>query len=148
MILKKDADLDDDDDGVARDGEVIHVPAYMKDGYWRNAPGFVALNTQQVRDARAAARDARNEYIRALTDAWKTKTPHTDAGQLYNSSPPELLRRHHLEPDDAQQRRDRQWAEYCDRLSNAWRNPSGRTDPGAAPTIEKRRQRYTYEASR
>jgi hypothetical protein len=136
----------DDDDRVVRDGESVRTPLFMKD----HRPRFLRTSDAGVRAARIAARDARQTWIKDLSTAWK-RTPHTD-----NGPDEELLRRHLAEPDEPdeddldaiQARRDRQWLEYRDRVGNAWRNPSGRTDPGAALIIEKRRQRYTYEAPR
>jgi hypothetical protein len=135
---------------VATEGLRLHDgmgnPAGHKPGYV-----FVGNSEQRQRDAyddaRRAAQDARNEYIRTSTDAWRRTPPTNDA---FEPDAAEELRRHHLrEPDDnSQARRERAYRDYVSQLSNAWRNPSERTDPGAALTIEKRRQRYTYEASR
>jgi hypothetical protein len=174
MVLKNDAYLDDDDE-VVRDGESVRVPIFLMDEVQRTVAmdglrlhdgmggrvghksGYVFSGNVRQRDAaydeaRREARGARAQWLQQLRDSWK-RTPGRDAGPEPDAA--EVLLKRHLgtgptEPDadDAQVRRDRQWAEYCDRVSNAWRNPSGLTDPGAALTIERRRQRYTYEASR
>ena len=84
-------------------------------------------------------REARADYIRRLSDAWK-RPPRAawDAAEPDLGSRPEELRRHlRTEPDDdAQARRDRAWADYCDRLSNSWR-----TNPRAATVIERQAER-------
>ena len=92
-----------------------------------------AREPEAVRDARAAARDA---YIERTVNTWRT---HRDGPQPDLATSPQELRRHlRSEPDDdAQAGRDRAWADYCDRVSNAWR-----TDPRAANAIERQGERW------
>jgi hypothetical protein len=121
------------------------VPAQFAFGADDNRPGYRALaGDAALRDARAAARDAREIWIKDLTSAWK-RTPSTyDAGE---PDAGEVLLKRHLrsEPDDnAQALRERAYRNYCDELSRAWQ----RTDPGAATAIEQQRRTYTYEGGR
>jgi hypothetical protein len=162
-------DVDDDDaDEMVRDGERVRCPMYLMDSMQRriafdaasHQPGYRSVDSATVRDARRMARDAREEMIRRLTDAWRT--PVRDAAEPDASE--RLLRRHlgnerpdEKPDDDAQARRDRQWAEYCDRVSNAWRSPGGTAAPEAhgrlwraepshsAGAIERQREQWTAE---
>ena len=135
----------DDDDYVVRDGEHVRVPLYLCDATQRavfdayaHQPGFVSVSDAKVRDAQRMARDARQTWIRGLQDAWRT--PHKDASE---PDAAEAFLKSHLrtEPDDnARARRDRQYAEYCDRIANAWR-----TNPQAANAVERQRRQWTAE---
>jgi hypothetical protein len=138
-----------DDDEIG-DGETLTVPMMLMDAARaQRAVVFDARDhcphhaelTDEVRKLRAKMRA---EYLAGLQDAWRTP-PHIDAAEPDNSSPAAVLRRHlRTEPDDdAQARRDRAWADYCDRVSNAWR-----TDPRAATAVERQRRTYTYEGGR
>jgi hypothetical protein len=134
----------DDDDYVVRDGEHVRVPLYLCDATQRavfdayaHQPGYRTSDAAEARDARREAREARRAWIEDMTTAWR-RTPHKDASEP--DAGERLLKRHlgTAEPnDDAQARRDRQWAEYCDRVSNAWR-----TDPRAASAIEAQAERW------
>jgi hypothetical protein len=132
---KDDADIDDARD-VIPDGGSVRVPLLLTD----HQPGFVSVNGAAVRDAQRMARDARDAYVQRLTSAWRTPLAR-DAGEP--DAAEALLKRHlRSEPtepdeDDAQARRDRQWAEYCDRISNAWR-----TNPQAATTVERQGEQW------
>jgi hypothetical protein len=107
-------------------------------------------------------KDARSrayfQMVQRLQDAWK------DAAQPDQSSsnaewrrhlrnvpdpgdPNAMMRRHlRTEPDDdAQARRDRAYADYCARVSQAWKqnNPAAR-----ANSVERQRRQWTGEAER
>jgi hypothetical protein len=128
-------DVDDDDD-VVRDGESVRVPLHLCDRVQRavvfdgdaHRPHHAEL-TDEVRKLRA---ETRREYLANLQDAWRT--PHRDAAEPDSSSPPVMRR--HLEPDNAQARRDAAWASYRDRLSQAW------CDPRSATAIERQGERW------
>ena len=153
---------DDDDDDALHDGGSVRVPMFLMDtvparfafdavdhqpGY-RTGERYRRAYADYCRDAglpeadsaERVRREARADYIRRLSDAWK-RPPRAawDAAQPDLGSRPEELRRHlRTEPDDdAQARRDRAWADYCDRVSNAWR-----TDPRAATAIERQGERW------
>ena len=154
---------DDDDDDALRDGESVRTPMWLMDGVQRAIAGLDLSDHQPgyrtgeryrrayadyCRDAglpepdsaERVRREARADYIRRLSDAWK-RPPRaaSDAAEPDLGSRPEELRRHlRTEPDDdAQARRDRAWADYCDRASNAWR-----TNPRAATAIERQGERW------
>jgi hypothetical protein len=136
--------LDDDHDDVAFDGEVVHRPLILKDHNMLSdhQPGHRVSSDSTVRDARIAARDARESWIRDLTTGWKRASGFRDAGPEPDlGTPPEPLRRHlHTEPDDdAQARRDRAYQEYVRSLDFRTR---GRSDPTrAANEIEREGER-------
>ena len=144
-----------EDDDIVADGESVRCPIYLMDtvqaqfafGADDHRPGYRAMaGDAAVRDARTAARDARETWIKDLTSAWK-RTPSTyDAGE---PDAGEVLLKRHLrsEPDDnAQALRERAYQNYCDELSRAWQR--GRTDPRAATAVERQRRSYTYETGR
>ena len=87
-------------------------------------------------EARRLRREARDAWIKQLGDAWRT--PHGDAAEPDLGSRPEVMRRH-LEPDNAQARRNAAWATYKDQLGRAW------ADPGRASAVERQREKWTYE---
>ena len=150
-----------EDDDIVADGESVRCPIYLMDTVQaqfafdadNHRPHYVSTTDAAVTDALAKARDARNEYIRRLTGAWKHTAgcdgaePSDPTSSGETPDPGSLLRRH-LEPDDAARLREKAWRARNDALSNAWRNPPGRTDPGAALGIEHRRRAYTYETGR
>jgi hypothetical protein len=111
----------------------------------------------EMADSRAKAAVARRQWVQKLQDAWRT--PGRDAGapdpgiassrpwqggEPDNSSSAEVMRRHlRTEPDDnVQARRDRAYADYCARVSQAWQhtNPTAR-----ANSVERQRQQWTGE---
>jgi len=104
--------------------------------------------SSDARDARAAARDARDAYVRRLCDAWRAPSRgggEPDAAEeLLRGAPdpgdPSAMMARHLrteEPDEAQARRDAAWAQYRDQLGNAWK-----IDPRAATAIERRGEQW------
>lgn len=140
-------DLEDDDDVVA-DGQSVHRPLMLV-GSRRltfdaadHQPGYRMTADARVRDTRREARAARQTWIRDMTSAWK-RTPGRDAGPEPDAA--EALLRRHLgtEPDeDAQARRDRTYADYCARISQAWQQ----TNPAArANSVERQRKQWTAE---
>jgi hypothetical protein len=142
-----DDDVRDAEEGIARDGESVRTPLVLMDSVQRQIAATFDADSHRphfarpTADARAASRAAYDEMCARLREAYKM--PHRDAAEPDRGTPPaELMRRHlRTEPDDnAQARRDRQWAEYCDRVSNAWR-----TDPRAATAIERQREQWTRE---
>jgi len=157
--------VDNDDDDMVPDGGVVRVLMYLTDNAVFDArlhqAGFRYMGDDAtVRDAQKAARASRDQWVRRLQDAWRT--PARDAAEPDASE--RLLRRHlgnerpdEKPDDDAQARRDRQWAEYCDRVSNAWRSPGGTAAPEAhwrlwraepshsAGAIERQREQWTAE---
>jgi len=112
-------------------------------------------------DARAAARAARDAYVKHLTDAWRTPQRGRDGAEPDMSSSAEEMRAHlqgapglraASDPDidgDAllsrhlgervQAARDRVWSRYRDGLANAWR-----TDPSRAAQVEGRLEREKH----
>ena len=87
----------------------------------------------------------RARWIKQTCDAWRTPitvTPVKDAAEPDSSSPAAVMRRH-LEPDDAQARRERAYRNYCIELSRAWMQ--GRADPREADRIERQRRGVTNE---
>src|SRR5262249_27181165 len=111
------------------------------------------------RERSTDAGDARTEYVKRLTDAWRT--PARDPAQ--GSKPEELMRRHvRTDPDDdAQARKDASWEAYREQLGNAWKNPPGvtraetailgggprsvvvkRADPSGATRIERQGEQW------
>jgi hypothetical protein len=71
---------------------------------------------------------------RRLTNAWRDQdTPEPD------DDPDNLMKRHlSTEPDeDTESRRNAAWAQYRDRLSNAWK-----TDPRTASAIERQGEQW------
>jgi len=140
---------DDERDGIIEDGRSMRVPLLLKDSL-RNQPGYLDVpNSAVVRDARAAARAARETWIRDMTTAWKRGPVSAGSvvGSLDNGPEPDaagaLLRRHlggEPDADDAaraERIRARTRAEYLDRLQNAWR-----TNPQAATAIERQGERW------
>jgi hypothetical protein len=130
---------DVEDDDTVRDGETLRTPMYLMDSTQRPL-----LTADAARELRRTARD---EYVRRLTDAWR----HPPSTTNHDASEPDaseaLLKRHlhgEREPDvgSAQGRRDKAWAAYKDRLSNAWR--AGRTDPGRAGGIERQGEAWRH----
>src|SRR5215471_5101381 len=134
-------DLEDDDDPIVPDGGVVRTRVTLMDGRPINArdhqPHFATDTT-----ARRATRDAYFEMVRRAENAWRT--PARDAAEPDSSSPPEVMRRHlRTEPDDdAQARRDRAYADYCAKVSQAWQqaNPTVR-----ANSVERQRKQWTAE---
>ena len=61
-------DLDDD---IVRDGESVRVRLYLTDTVQLEDGGPRFIRHEAARDARAAARDARDEMVRRAEDAWK-----------------------------------------------------------------------------
>ena len=140
---------DEDDPRVLRDGETLRVPLHLCDATQRaiagagvdlsdHAPGYRGVNDAAVQDARRAARDS---YVRNLTTEWQ-RGPARDAAEPDAAT--ELLRGHLRteSDDDAQARRDRAYADYCARVSQAWQqiNPAAR-----ANSVERQRRRWTGE---
>jgi hypothetical protein len=134
-----------DRDEIIEDGKSVRVPIMLADSVAHNhQPHFYdAPTTNDATRRRAAARDA---YVSALKDAWRT--PHKDASErdaaervlTEQDDPNERTLRRHLgggESAEIQARRDREWSEYCDRVANAWR-----TDPVAATAIEHQGERW------
>jgi hypothetical protein len=85
--------------------------------------------------------DARDEYVRRLTDAWKHETPASDASQPDLGTRPEdprapsgvtdPNRASNLE-EQVERVRGRAWATYRTTLENAWKNPPGVHPPQRA----------------
>jgi hypothetical protein len=153
---------DDDDDYVVRDQERVRVPLHLMDSTQRavagldlidrdlrdHQPGFRAADTT---DARQAARDARDQYVRRLSDSWRMPARDQQGEREPDNDPddPGARMRSHLQTEssvEAQAKRDRIWAQYRDQLGQAWR--MGRTNPQAATAIERQRRTYTYEGGR
>jgi len=139
-VRRKAKPPDDDDDGD--DGEDT-MDANIQQAFdvADHRPGFRYATDA----ARVAVRDARDEMIRRATTAWRTPqqpqrtTRSRDAAEPdLGARPEELAMRRHLrgteEDDAAAALREKSYAAYKDRLSNAWR---GRTDPRAATAIER-----------
>jgi hypothetical protein len=129
----RDAYLDDlDDDVVIPDGGVVRVRVDMMD---HHQPGYRSVSDATVRDARAAATASYRAMCARLQHSWRSPpNASRDAPQPDNSSPAAVMRRHLRTDSDHenQAHRDRAWADYRDRLSNAWR-----TDPRAGTAIER-----------
>jgi hypothetical protein len=113
----------DDDDVVIPDGGRVRVRMDMMDSMQRriaqmfdardHQPHFAEATDVAVRDARTAARDARNEYVRNLTTAYRTAgrvqdaAPHDDPaaamrGHLQQPEPNNDLRLQRLQGPDQQ----------------------------------------------
>jgi hypothetical protein len=135
---------DDDEHDVVADGESVRGPLMLKDG-WPNRSGFVSVNSPAVRDAQRMARDARQAWIKRMCDAWRMPVSVTPVKDAAEPDAAEALLRRHLgtEPDDdAQARRDRAYADYCARVSQAWQQPN----PAArANSVERQRKQWTAE---
>ena len=131
-----DLDYDEPVEPEIRDGESVRVPLLLTDSATRDhQPHFVRVTDAVVRDARTAAREARDQMIERATSAWRL--PQRDAAE-----PPAAVMRRRTEPDepsaaDHQARRDAIWNDYKTRLGNAWK-----TDPNAATQIERRGERW------
>jgi hypothetical protein len=114
--------------------------------------------TRSAADVRTAAYDG---YVKRLTEAWKPsrpvnptaafarvgfRPPARDAAEPDNASSAEIMRRHlRTEPDDdLQQRKDKAYADYVARISEAWRSPPGGADPGAATRIERQAEQWRH----
>jgi hypothetical protein len=155
-----------DDDDEIEDGHSVRVPMMIMDGNRVNLSDTVRFEGGQPHFARMAdtasessiedlesprdldalrdaARAARDAWIKQTCEAWRT--PSRDAAEPdLGSRPEEVMRmRRHLrgteEEDDAAALREKSYAAYKDRLSNAWR---GRTDPRAATAIERQGERW------
>jgi hypothetical protein len=114
------------------------------------------------------ARKGRAEYVRRLTDAWRHPVDAAQPDQSTSPDDPALMMRKHLrgnEDDDVVAIKEKAYSDYAANLANAWKNPPGvapaapailgigpankvverptrgRTDPDAAGSIEKLRQR-------
>jgi hypothetical protein len=144
-------DDDDDDDGGddTMDASTINAADYR--------PGF---RFARPRAQRRSVCDARDEYVRQLTDAWRrtpTRTTRDAAEPDMGTRPDELMMRRHMfgapglpdpstshaaefQGEQAQRRRDAAWVRYRDGLANAWRG--GRTDPRRAAQEESRLERW------
>jgi hypothetical protein len=102
---------------------------------------------RNARDARTAAQDARDAYVRRLCDAWRT--PSCDAAGPDAGT--QLLHRHLRgteEDDNAAAAREKSYAAYKARLERAWRNPAPAAEgnetrleawrkPGARPGLHQ-----------
>jgi hypothetical protein len=152
--------LEDDeyDEYVVPDGGVVRVPLMLMDSRQRavashyadsyvdrqlldnyHSPGYRAATDAATRNARAAAIDARDEYVARLTDAWRTK-PMRDCAEPDIGSPPDPAAPEALGTPEAQRRRDAVYAKYRDALQNAWRtNPSA-----AANAIERQGEQWRH----
>jgi hypothetical protein len=146
---------DEDDDEDEERGQ------YNRQAKARGRIGQSALSVKaDARDARMAARDG---YIKRLTNAWRT--PARDAAEPSIHSPPEDLarmRRHVYgaeDPDDPVAKKQAAYEAYRNKLSNAWKSPtgvahaeasitgagpksmavesSGRTNPGRAGEVQR-----------
>jgi hypothetical protein len=161
---KKPPDDDDDDDGDTMDDN-------MQRAFDAHRPGFRFAPRAQ----RQSVCDARDQYVRQLTDAWRRTPTRTtrDAPQPdLGTRPDELAMRRHMygapglpaasDPDvdsattmrghmgelfeRSQRQRDRAWGSYKDQLSNAWRG--GRTDPRRAAQVEGLQERWRHGRDR
>jgi len=154
--MRKTSYLDDDDDAEIGDGESVVVPLHLMDATQRavagvdlHQPGYRRVTDAAVRDARTAAREARDQMIERATSAWRLpqRDPHKDAAEPDAGSPPGVMRAHlrgtdpdepdEPDADDVQGRRDAIWNDYKTRLANAWK-----TDPRAATAIERQGERW------
>ena len=146
---KKPPDDDDDDDGDTMDDN-------MQRAFDAHRPGFRFAPRAQ----RQSVCDARDQYVRQLTDAWRrtpTRTTRDAAEPDMGTRPDELAMRRHMfgasglpdpstshamefQGEQAQRRRDAAWVRYRDGLANAWRG--GRTDPRRAAQEESRLERW------
>jgi hypothetical protein len=110
---------------------------------------------------RAPSIKARDAYVTSLADAWRTpfslprgKRDSASGPGPAATAPPTLRPRaperpvpgDGAEPDNSTPieelaaRREATFQEYSTMISNAWRNPPGRRDPGAAGRIERTRE--------
>jgi hypothetical protein len=144
-MRKRDAYLDDE---IARDGETIRTPLFLKDGR-DHQPHFLRVTDEGVRDARREARDARQEWIRDLSSAWRRR-PHIDATEPDAAT--ELLPRRdvpgpdeRIDPDGKLASMRREYQRRCRELENAWRSPAGAAAPVEAERVERQRKRWTAE---
>jgi hypothetical protein len=129
--------LDDDDlDDEVPPGGSVRVPLYLTDSDARDhQPHFVrAVTDAAVRDARAAARDARDQMIERATNAWRMAgrvqskqdaDPTKPDPSAANVAEEELERWQGRDLSDlaraVEARRRAVHAEFSQRLSNAWR---------------------------
>jgi hypothetical protein len=132
----------DDDDVGAPEGS---AGQYLRQFRSRRKIGQTALPFETHADARAGARDAREEYVKSLVDAWRTPPALTGAHPV-DAAEPDLGSR----PDDplapsgvsdpdralnlearVERERHRAWSDYRKRLESAWRSP-GQAGPGPA----------------
>jgi hypothetical protein len=137
----------DDGDEIVADGESVRCPLYLCDATQRamvakygvfdardHQPGFRSVSDAAVRDARTAARDARDAYVRRTCEAWRTAgrvqskqdaDPSEPDPNAANAVERELETWQGREPAelarDVEARRRAVHAEFCNTLSNAWR---------------------------
>jgi hypothetical protein len=140
-MRKNDAYLDDE---MVPDGTTLKVPVFAMDALQRavggvdlsgHQPGYrTGMSNAAVRDARTAARDARNGYVRRTCEAWRTAgrvqskqdaDPTEPDPSAANAVEEQLERWQGRDPADlardVERRRRAQHAEFCNTLSNAWR---------------------------
>jgi hypothetical protein len=146
MTRKLDRDgrpIEDDDDGVLRDGETFRVPMMLRDGStvdlepWQadvihahrlglddglalHKPGPRYCTDQVDLDAKAKAYA---DGVREMCDAWKRPPPSIEAKA--NTAPPkqDAVPRA-MTMDEAQRIRDRAWLESVAELESALKGPS------------------------
>jgi hypothetical protein len=93
-----------------------------------------------LEDVRRPSIEARNAYVRSLSDAWRYPAPvQLTAGKPFpsrdgkNAADPD--------PEDSPQaKRDAAYAEYSASISNAWKNVPAQNNPRAASGIERLRE--------
>jgi hypothetical protein len=143
--MRRTAYVDDDYEGEVPDGGVVRVRLDMMDAVQRavagmgdHQPGYRPESDAAVRDARAAARDAREAMIKRAENAWRA--PARDAAEP--DAAEGLPRRHRPEPDDITPaaRKERAYKAYVDGLSRAWQQ--GRTDSHEADRIERQGEQW------
>ena len=105
MLQTTDQDTSDSDskDGILRDGERIYTPMLAMDSKTSGA---------SIAD-RDAARAAHREYVRGITDGWRTTPDTTPTTHPHESKPGGGVRAHDggKTPHEV----------YCDNLRDAWK---------------------------
>jgi hypothetical protein len=142
----------DEDDRVIEDGETVRIGLMdgspLQQSIARFAAGrfdpsfhrsgFVEADSAEVRDARRAAREARDAYVKQLGDAWRRATPAVASSSI------EERRRFVLDEASAQAMKEAAYKERNRALTEAWRSaPNARADE-----VEQQRRRVTNEGSR
>ena len=152
-----------DDDYIVADQQRVRVPLHLMDALQISVAGLDLRDHQRgyrfdavtdtatdATDARQAARQARDQWVQGLRDAWRS--PSRDAAEPDLGMRPEEMMARHLrvgDPDDdgtdPQRQRDQTWNAYKARLAEAWRQPSGQQPSRAANEVEAQRKRWTNE---